>query len=203
LEDSLIRTNNVNLTPVGLTVIHSLSYDEWVDLMKTLVRLETAFQFAIGDALIYGEAQYGEKYSQAMDATGLSYQSLANMVWVSKHVPIANRVQDVSWTHHRVVASIDQQDQKAMLEWARDKGLSAVDLQSHISGKQPQKVDRVALPPGITENEAVAVLQAYAEAIRESKGSEPDPVHSIDQATALQCVLCKTCPYRTDREELQ
>lgn len=203
LNDSLIQTHNVNLTPVGLTIISTLSYDEWVDLMKTLVRLETAFQFAIGDALIYGESQYGEKYSQAMDATGLSYQSLANMVWVSKHVPIQNRVTDVSWTHHRVIASIDKSDQKQMLEWARDNGMTAVDLQAHISGKQPPKLERVALPPGITENEAVAVLQAYADAIRESKGSSPDPEHDIDQATALSCVLCKTCPFRTDREEMK
>ncbi len=197
MNDSLIRTNSVNLTPIGLTILSTLGYDEWLDLMKTLVRLETAFQFAIGDALIYGEAQYGEKYSQAMDATGLSYQSLANMVWVAKHVPIHNRIPDVSWTHHRVIASVEQGDQKAMLEWARDKGMSAVDLQAHISGKQPRKMDRVALPPGVTEKEAVEVLQAYAEAIALARSAEPDPDHTPEQATSLACILCEACPYRT------
>lgn len=197
MNDSLIRTNSVNLTPIGLTITNGLAYDEWLDLMRTLVRLETAFQFAIGDALIYGETAYGEKYSQAMDATGLSYQSLANMVWVAKHVPMHNRIQDVSWTHHRAVASIEQTDQKAMLEWARDRGMTAVDLQSHISGKQPRKTERVALPPGVTENEAVEVLQAYANAIAVARSSEPDPEFQPEQASSLACILCDKCPYRS------
>lgn len=197
MDDSLIRTGNVNLSSVGLTVTNSLSYEEWIDLMRTLVRLETAFQFAIGDALIYGESQYGEKYSQAMDATGLSYQSLANMVWVAKHVPMHNRVQDVSWTHHRVVASVEQSDQKAMLEWARDKQMSAADLHNHVSGKPPKKREHIALPPGVSEREAEAVLERYVEAIRIARSGSEDPDWTPDQELVKTCILCKDCPYRT------
>lgn len=201
MEESLIRTGSVNLTPVGLTIVESIPYEDWIDLMKTLVRLETAFQFAIGDALIYGEAQYGEKYSQAMDATGLSYQSLANMVWVSKHVPIVNRVSDLSWTHHRVIASIDQCDQRAMLEWARDKSLSAADLQQHLSGKPPKKREHIALPAGVSEEEAHAVLEKYAEARRIARSGEEDPNWTPGQELAATCILCQGCPYRTKTGE--
>lgn len=197
MEDSLIRTGNINLTPVGLTIVDAIPYEEWIDLMKTLVRLETAFQFAIGDALIYGETQYGEKYSQAMDATGLSYQSLANMVWVSKHVPIPNRVSDLSWTHHRVIASVEQQDQRPMLEWARDKKLSAADLHQHISGKPPRRKEHIALPEGVSEEQAGVVLERYAEALRLARSGEADPNWTPGQELVSTCILCEGCPYRT------
>jgi hypothetical protein len=53
--------------------------------------MDTAFQFAPGDALNYGETRYGERYSQAMEVTGHSYQSLANYAWVAKAVPYATQ----------------------------------------------------------------------------------------------------------------
>jgi hypothetical protein len=80
----------VSVTDVGLEFRKDIEYDQWLTLMATLQQLSTAFQFAIGDALNYGQSRYGEKYAQAMDATGCAYQSLANWSWVSSKVPIAN-----------------------------------------------------------------------------------------------------------------
>jgi hypothetical protein len=76
-------TDSVSISETGLAVVKELSFDQWSSLMGTLSRMDTAFQFAIGDALLYGESRYGERYSQAVDVTGQSYQSLANYVWVS------------------------------------------------------------------------------------------------------------------------
>ena len=199
MSEGLIRTRNVNLTEVGLTVVGEITFDEWLDLMQTLVRLETAFQFAIGDALVFGEARFGEKYSQAMEVTGLSYQSLANMVWVAKHVPLANRIANLSWTHHRVVASVEPADQLPLLAMALDQGLSATGLQEHISGRQPRTRELVQVPKGVTVEDANRILTEYAEAVRIANSGEPDPDHQPEDATALACVLCETCPYKTRR----
>ena len=97
---------SVRISDVGVTFTEEIPFQDWSRLMETLSRMETAFQFAIGDALVYGQAAYGEKYSQAMDATGQSYQALANYCWVSKSVPIGVRQPGLSWTHHRIVATI-------------------------------------------------------------------------------------------------
>lgn len=193
----LARTNNVSLTSVGLTVVGDLHFDEWMDLMQTLTRMETAFQFAIGDALIWGEARYGERYSQAMEATGLTYQALANMVWVARKVPIQNRLDGLSWTHHRVVASVDQSDQPPLLSMALAQGLSASGLQEHIHGKERKPRDIVPLPSGITADEASKVLEQYASAVRESRSANPDPIHRAEDAVDLTCILCASCPYKT------
>lgn len=188
----------VSLTTVGLTFSTDLQFDEWMSLMETLTRMETAFQFAIGDALIWGEARYGERYSQAMEATGLTYQALANMVWVARKVPIQNRREGLSWTHHRVVASVEPEDQPGLLNMALEQGLSATGLQEHIHGKERKPRDIVSLPPGITADEAAKVLEQYASAVRESRSGNPDPGHSKDDAVDFTCVLCPSCPYKTN-----
>ena len=196
---SIIKTGNINLVPTGLTITRDISFDEWVDLMQTLVRLETAFQFAIGDALIYGETAYGEKYSQAMDATGLSYQSLANMVWVCRKVPMQNRRDDISWTHHRVVASVDTEDQPGLLDMAKSQGMSASDLMHHISGKPERQRSLVSLPSGVTVQEATQLLEQYAEAVTLARSGAAPENETADDATLLSCVLCSQCPYRSGK----
>jgi hypothetical protein len=190
--------SRVSLTSVGLTFATDLQFDEWMSLMETLTRMETAFQFAIGDALIWGEARYGERYSQAMEATGLTYQALANMVWVARKVPIQNRKEGLSWTHHRVVASVEPDDQPGLLNMALEQGLSATGLQEHIHGKERKPRDIVPLPSGITADEATKVLEQYASAVRESRSGSPDPKHNPEDAVDFTCVLCASCPYKTN-----
>lgn len=192
----LIHTDNVSLTSVGLTFIGSVTFDEWLGLMSTLVRMETAFQFAIGDALIYGESRFGEKYSQAMDVTGLSYQTLANLTWVSKHVPQSNRVDGISWTHHRVIASVDVEDQRGFLEMAKEKRMSAVDLSEHITGRQPKIKPVLHVPEGLTIEQAKDVLDRYALAVREARSNTPPCNETAADAVLSVNPLCNTCPYR-------
>jgi len=68
----------IHISDVGVTFSGQLDESDWIRLMGTLTRLEKAIQFSIGDALNYGNSRYGEKYSQAIEATGLTYQALAN-----------------------------------------------------------------------------------------------------------------------------
>jgi hypothetical protein len=192
----LIHTENVSLTSVGLTFIGAVTFDEWLGLMSTLVRMETAFQFAIGDALIYGESRFGEKYSQAMDATGLSYQTLANLTWVAKHVPQSNRVDGISWTHHRVVASVDTSDQRNLLEMARDSRMSAVDLSTHITGRQPRNKAILAVPEGMTLEQANEILERHATALRTANSTSAPCNETEADAVLTVNPLCNTCPYR-------
>ena len=200
MNNALIQTGNVNLTDVGLTFNGDLQYDEWIDLMRMLVKLETAFQFAIGDALVFGEARYGEKYSQVMEVTQLSYQALANMVWVAKKVPIANRHADLSWTHHRVVASVDGADQQGLLSMAKEQGLSAADLHQHISGKPQRQREVVQIPAGITASEAATILEQYASVSMEARSGSPTDTADPTEATLLSSILCNSCPYKSGRK---
>ena len=192
----ILATPNVSLTSVGLTFTGPLSFDAWMNLMQTLSTLDTATQFAIGDALVYGDTAYGEKYSQAMDITGMEYQTLANRRWVSKHVPVTNRIQGLSWTHHRAVAGLPETEQVDALQWAIDSGSSASGLQRHLSGKDSRSTDLVAVPAGITPAEAQTVLDAYAKARAKADSNTPGDSMEVE-VSGLDCILCEGCPHRT------
>lgn len=63
-------------SPVGLSLPDGLSYSEWRGIGDNLKSIESGILWWIGDWLRYGEKRYGEKYKEAVEATGYSYQTL-------------------------------------------------------------------------------------------------------------------------------
>lgn len=185
----------VNVTDVGLEFRKDLEYDQWLTLMATLQQLTTAFQFAIGDALNYGQKRYGEKYAQAMDATGCAYQSLANWSWVASHVPIDNRIAGLSWTHHRLVAHLGTSEQKNILESAKQRGVSVTEFEKELKGEQEEEkkpLKQINIPEGWTvddANKALEVISSYDKGLTEL-------IKAIDSSIENKVQrYCAECPY--------
>jgi hypothetical protein len=197
MSEELVYINNISgsvrISELGITFSSDLEYEEWYRLIGTLARLETAFQFAIGDALNYGSAKYGEKYSNAMDATGFAYQSLANWTWVSKHVPIENRVAGLSWSHHRSVATCDVTQQKQLLEAAKMRGLSAFDLTSEIQGdpEEKPKPKQISIPEGWSVDDANKALEMIS-SYKDGLNALCEAIETKDQHVQRYCA---ECPY--------
>lgn len=169
-------TDKVSISENGLSVVHDLTFDQWSTLMQTLYRMDTAFQFALGDALNYGETRYGERYSQAMEVTGHSYQSLANYAWVAKAVDMQRRVSGLSWTHHRLVARLEPEQQTEMLQKALNEKLSVTALGDEIRGEPVRKnTELIPVPEGMSPREAEATLH---------------------NANNVCLELCDSCPFR-------
>lgn len=188
----------VSVTDVGLEFKRDIEYDQWLTLMATLQQLSTAFQFAIGDALNYGQKRYGEKYAQAMDATGCAYQSLANWSWVASNVPIDNRVAGLSWTHHRLVAHLGTAEQKAILESAKSRGVPVTEFERELKGEQEEEkkpIKQINIPSGWTVDDINKALEIIS--------STPLPLAEVYEAgltklseedTKVQR-YCSECPY--------
>jgi hypothetical protein len=102
----------------GLTVTRDLSFDEWTRIGTSLQAVESGMQWALGDWLNYGEAKYGEKYAQAVEATGYTYQTLADFAYVASRVTISRRRETLRFSHHREVAALEPDEQDAILERA-------------------------------------------------------------------------------------
>jgi len=62
-------------------------------------------QWWLGDWLNYGERQYGEMYSQAIEEVNLDYGTLRNFKYVSSRIELSRRRDKLSWFHHREVAA--------------------------------------------------------------------------------------------------
>lgn len=125
------------VTQVGLELPEGLSFADWQGIGESLKGVERSLMWWIGDWLRYGESRYGETYAQALDATEISYQSLADAKWVAGKYEFSDRSENLTWTHHRVAAAIDDRDSRAtLLEDAAREGLSVRELKARVSQKK-------------------------------------------------------------------
>lgn len=122
------------VSETALDLQAGLSFDEWAEVGHTLGRIGRAHQWWVGDWLNYGERAYGEKYSQAMDATGLDYSTVANAAWVSKSVEVSRRRENLSFSHHREVAKFEPAEQDEWLDRAEAEDWSRSELREQLQG---------------------------------------------------------------------
>ena len=122
-----------DLSGVGLRITDpNLSYGEFEHLCGVLGALHEAVRFAIGDAIIQGEALYGESAYQAFEAFQLSEEAMKEYVRVAQRVPRSRRKKGLSWSHHRAVAALEPPKQKEWLARAVEDSLSHHDLRAAL-----------------------------------------------------------------------
>jgi len=135
------------VTPVSYTLPADMEYDQWEQAGRLIARIGRASRWWIGDWLLEGEARFGEKASQLMDSLGLEYSSLSNIAWVAKRVPPEVRREDLSWSHHEVVAVLERpEDQVKWLARAAEQGWKRDELRAHLKGKEVRDPDADAKP---------------------------------------------------------
>ena len=125
-----------------------LSFDEWQNLGATLQQIDASLPWWIGDWLNYGEWAWGEAYAQAVEITGMSVDRLNNYKWIANKIDVAQRRDDLSWSHHRAVAAFDPELQADWLERAFTNGWSVNELWREIHSFNNAVLD----PPDMSQN---------------------------------------------------
>jgi hypothetical protein len=128
------------LSAIGLKLTDpDLPLEDFTHLCWTLGRFHEAVRFAIGDAIIQGEALYGEEAFQAFEQLQLSEEGMREYVRVSERVPRSRRRKDLSWSHHRAVAALGPPEQKEWLKRASEQNLSHHALRDELrNGAEPK-----------------------------------------------------------------
>src|SRR6185295_8348778 len=139
------------LTAVSYEPPNNLKYDEWRVALFRLVQVKEWTNFAIGDALEYGEVHYGEQYSQAASDTGISEDKLMLFKHVAHRVDQLRRNKSLSWSHHLEVAKLRPDEQELWLGLAEKSRWSVRDLREQliIAGLRESKVAKVEHQPVI------------------------------------------------------
>jgi len=110
----------------------AVAYETWQAVGARLQSAAGSVNWWIGDWLNYGESRYGETYTQAIEDTGLDYQTLRNCKWVAASIQMSLRGDNLSWSHHREVASLEPKEQQRWLEKASQEGWSKSRLRENI-----------------------------------------------------------------------
>lgn len=151
LKNQIIDLNkNFLLSKAGLQILGEVDFEDWLQIGNKLKQIEGAVMWWLGDWLNYGEATYGEKYSQALEATEYEYQTLADASYVSSAVHFSRRLENLSFWFHREVASLEPQDQDRFLDLAESQNLTIRELRQQVKDfKKPKLSEINPLPKGI------------------------------------------------------
>lgn len=137
----------------GYVLPPGLPFERWRGIMETLQAMQRSVNWWAGDALRYGEDNYGEAAYQAVqDMTGKGDEALRQAVWVASKFPTPDtRVTALSWSHHRAVAELEPEDRQAMLREAVEEGLSTRELIARVKDRQAS----IDLAPASSASEPV------------------------------------------------
>jgi len=104
-----------------------MDYEEWRELGRGIGLKVGKSLWEIADWVLFGEETYGKRYEDALEITGLDYQTLRNMKHVAERV--YRRRYELSFAHHAEVASFrDTEIQDLLLDQAVENGWSRNEL---------------------------------------------------------------------------
>lgn len=164
----LLEIPGCEFKPTSLTLPERLSFDHWERIGRQLQLADLAVQWWIGDWLNYGEARYGEKYSQALDEFGRKKQTLMNYAFVAKAIETSRRREVVDFSTHAEVAGLpDIEQDRILAKAAKDPDTTTVrDVRREVHrvkrqlGKLQSEIELLHTP------EVQAYLQRYIETLQ-------------------------------------
>ena len=110
-----------------------MPFNDWQTLGHRLARIGRSVGLLLGDWINFGEHAYGEKYKDALAATNLDYQTLANYSYVARKVEFSVRAENLPFDHHLVVAKLKPEEQKKWLGIAEEQTLGYRRLRTSIN----------------------------------------------------------------------
>lgn len=138
-QENEIVYNGFKLKKNGLEAVGDPTFEQWEDCGEFIKKAEGAVQFWIGDWIRYGENHYGEMYTQAIYETGLDYQTLRDDKWVSEKIDLSLRKDNLTFNHHKEVASLPRAEQEEILKKAVDEKLTVKEVREFVKKKKKQK----------------------------------------------------------------
>lgn len=120
-----------------------LRYGDWVLEGRRIGLICRGSPWWIGDWLLYGTSRWGEMYVEAARITGYDPKSLRNMRYVSSRFDLSLRKDNLTWSHHALLASLDPEAQAYWLKRATEDRLSVEDLRLEL--RAARRFDRLSI----------------------------------------------------------
>lgn len=126
------RRPSSGISKVSWVPQEDLGQTEWLAAGRRLGAIGRCSQWWIGDWIRYGTARWGERYSEAARVTGYDVASLRNMAWVAAQFDLSLRSDKLSWSHHVLLAPLEEDEQRRWIAHAVERRLSVADLRLEL-----------------------------------------------------------------------
>jgi hypothetical protein len=133
-----------SITAIAWSAAGELEYRDWVLEGRRIGIMWRGSPWWIGDWLLYGTARWGEMYVQAAKITGYDPKTLRNMRYVASRFDLSLRRDNLTWSHHALLASLERDAQKYWLERASADRLSVEDLRIELRAERHRGVDEAS-----------------------------------------------------------
>jgi hypothetical protein len=139
-EDVRLSSTGLRLTDPDMTYEAFAELCGWLGAQYATVKeADWALKFAIGDAIIQGEALFKAEAFQAFEKFGLSEEVMKECARVSERVAPSVRRARVPWSQHRAVAAQPPDRQRELLRRVAEEHLSHHALREEIrNGAEPR-----------------------------------------------------------------
>ena len=148
----LIKYENCKFNKNELIISDSITKDEWKKIGSGLTIINGSVQVWIGDWARFGEKKgfYTDTktYDEISEITGYSKKSIREFKYVADHIPSSIRMDDNSFGHLQLVASLSPEKQESFLKKASEEKLSVRDLREEIRKDDVKFTDSVEMPTG-------------------------------------------------------
>lgn len=131
-------------TETSWTPPEEMSYEQYEKIGRTFQQINRSLAWWVGDWLVHGEKKFGEMYTQAIEVTDRSVESLMKYKAVAQRVGKEIRQVSLSWTHHFYVAYLEDDQKGDLLQMAADLGLSSRELKDVAKLTWDQRLDLLA-----------------------------------------------------------
>jgi hypothetical protein len=127
------RTTCTALTRrTSLTLPATIPLDEWQRVGQQIFSISESSTWWLGDWLLYGRTTYPDHYKQAIEETGLDYQTLRNYAWVARQFAPDRRRDTLSFQHHAELASLPPDEQDDWMDRAENHRWSRNELRGRL-----------------------------------------------------------------------
>lgn len=153
--------NQAKVQKSGMIFPQNLSERSWERIGASLRDLTNSSAWWLADWLIFGESTYGlRRYREAIERTGLDYQTLRNYAWVARRFEHHRRRDSLSFAHHAEVTCLAPPEQDYWLRKAEQQKWSRNELRRSLRASLAEQRRQAELPPGGDRQEAPRLAES-------------------------------------------
>ncbi len=179
--------DGMELSRTSLHVLELPTFAHVEAALNDLLGMGDSVRWWIGDLLLFAEANFHEEYAQALDVTRLSERQLTKYRWVAEKVAPSLRRENLSFSHHELVAALPPPDQARLLALAENGGMAVAQFREAVRDHKafeaepdppPRQVIVMSQPTETVD--AVRDLRAARDTLRTVGSTSPEVAETLD-----------------------